>query len=365
MEKTGALTQLTLAWSRDGVEKVYVQHRIREQGEELRRWLEDGAHFYVCGDAKNMAKEVELALVDVIATFGLRSTEAAKAFVSGLLKKPESFGASALTQTEASGRSASLSKMAFCGLCPNEGLGGLVVMFDVAGDFGFEFGNGFEDATADFSASDGREEALDRIQPWCRCRREVERPARVIVEPFHDGGMLVRRVIVENGVDDLASRNGALDGGQEADELLMPMLLHAAPDDGSVENVERREQGGHAVALIIVGHGPAFSGFQRQAGLSAVERLDLAFFVDGDDDGVRRRVHVETDDVFDFLREVRITRAFEGSDAVRLTPMLFPQALNGAQRNSHGLGHGATGPMSGGAGWFGAGQLENFGDNFR
>jgi sulfite reductase alpha subunit-like flavoprotein len=126
MEKTGALTQLTLAWSRDGVEKVYVQHRIREQGEELRRWLEDGAHFYVCGDAKNMAKEVELALVDVIATFGLRSTEAAKAFVSGLLKKPESFGASALTQTEASGRSASLSKMAFADFVQTKGLAALL-----------------------------------------------------------------------------------------------------------------------------------------------------------------------------------------------------------------------------------------------
>ena len=46
------------------------------------------------------------------------------------------------------------------------------------------------------------------------------------------------------------------------------------------EHVERGEQGGRAVALVVVGHGPAFSGLQRQAGLGAVERLDLALLVD-------------------------------------------------------------------------------------
>ena len=61
------LTDLTLAWSRDGAEKIYVQDRMRERGAELFAWLEQGAHFYVCGDAKRMAKDVERALVDVVA----------------------------------------------------------------------------------------------------------------------------------------------------------------------------------------------------------------------------------------------------------------------------------------------------------
>ena len=58
------LTRLTLAWSRDSDEKIYVQDRMREVGRDLWAWLADGAHVYVCGDAKRMAKDVERALVD-------------------------------------------------------------------------------------------------------------------------------------------------------------------------------------------------------------------------------------------------------------------------------------------------------------
>ena len=107
-----------------------------------------------------------------------------------------------------------------------------------------------------------------------------------------------------------------------------------------------------------MGHGPAFAGLQRQAGLGAVERLDLALFVDGDDDGVGRRVHVETDDVLDLRGEIGVVRPLEGAEAVRLKPMLLPNALNGAQRNAHGLGHGAAGPMRDGARRLGAGQRQ-------
>ena len=53
------LTRLSLAWSRDGNEKVYVQHRMREVGSEVWSWLKHGAHVYVCGDALRMAKDVE------------------------------------------------------------------------------------------------------------------------------------------------------------------------------------------------------------------------------------------------------------------------------------------------------------------
>jgi sulfite reductase (NADPH) flavoprotein alpha-component len=80
----GVLTNLSLAWSRDGEQKTYVQHRIREAGAELWAWLERGAHFYVCGDAKRMAKDVEAALRDVAATHGSMTAEAAMAFVAEL-----------------------------------------------------------------------------------------------------------------------------------------------------------------------------------------------------------------------------------------------------------------------------------------
>jgi sulfite reductase (NADPH) flavoprotein alpha-component len=86
MKKAGVLTRLSLAWSRDGTEKIYVQDRMRENGAELWRWLSEGAHFYICGDAKRMAKDVEAALVDVIAAHGGRSADEAVGFVQEMKK---------------------------------------------------------------------------------------------------------------------------------------------------------------------------------------------------------------------------------------------------------------------------------------
>ncbi len=87
LRKDGVLTRLSLAWSRDAGQKFYVQDRMREVGRELWNWLADGAHVYVCGDAKRMAKDVERALVDITAQFGARSTDEAIAFVADLKKK--------------------------------------------------------------------------------------------------------------------------------------------------------------------------------------------------------------------------------------------------------------------------------------
>jgi sulfite reductase (NADPH) flavoprotein alpha-component len=87
MKTSGLLTRLSLAWSRDGEKKFYVQDRMREVGREMWNWLAEGANVYICGDAKRMAKDVERALVDIVAQFGARSTDEAIAFVGDLKKK--------------------------------------------------------------------------------------------------------------------------------------------------------------------------------------------------------------------------------------------------------------------------------------
>ena len=87
MKASGVLTRLSLAWSRDGTEKFYVQDRMREVGRDVWNWLADGAHVYICGDAKRMAKDVERAMVDIVAQYGARSTDEAVAFVADLKKK--------------------------------------------------------------------------------------------------------------------------------------------------------------------------------------------------------------------------------------------------------------------------------------
>ncbi len=80
----GSLTRLDLAFSRDQQEKIYVQSRMQEHAQELWSWLEKGAHFYVCGDAKRMAKDVDAALHELIQKAGGRAPEEAAAYVAAL-----------------------------------------------------------------------------------------------------------------------------------------------------------------------------------------------------------------------------------------------------------------------------------------
>jgi len=80
----GTLTRLDLAFSRDQADKVYVQHKLRAQGRELYAWLESGAHLYVCGDASRMARDVEAALLEVIATHGGHDSDAARNYLNAL-----------------------------------------------------------------------------------------------------------------------------------------------------------------------------------------------------------------------------------------------------------------------------------------
>ena len=84
--KSGALSRIDVAFSRDQPEKVYVQDRIIEQAKDIYAWLEEGAHFYVCGDASRMAHDVNEALISVVETQAGKSREEAEAYVEALKK---------------------------------------------------------------------------------------------------------------------------------------------------------------------------------------------------------------------------------------------------------------------------------------
>lgn len=85
--KQGQLHRIDLAFSRDQAEKIYVQHRLLEQGRRLYDWLENGAHLYVCGDANRMAKDVHKALTAIVAEHGARSPEDADAWLNQLIQQ--------------------------------------------------------------------------------------------------------------------------------------------------------------------------------------------------------------------------------------------------------------------------------------
>jgi sulfite reductase (NADPH) flavoprotein alpha-component len=84
LKAEGHLTRLDLAFSRDQAEKIYVQQRMLEAAAELYAWLEAGAHFYVCGDASRMAKDVDAALHQVIERAGGKTSEQAAAYIQAL-----------------------------------------------------------------------------------------------------------------------------------------------------------------------------------------------------------------------------------------------------------------------------------------
>ncbi len=84
--KEGTLTRLSTAFSRDQDRKVYVQHRMAEAGADIWQWLKEGAHFYVCGDAKRMAADVDNALKQIVVDHGKMSPEQAKAYVAEMTK---------------------------------------------------------------------------------------------------------------------------------------------------------------------------------------------------------------------------------------------------------------------------------------
>jgi hypothetical protein len=98
----------------------------------------------------------------------------------------------------------------------------------------------------------------------------------------------------------------------------MGVPLHAAAEHHALQDVEGGEQSGGGVALIVVSHGSALSGLERQTRLGTVKRLDLALLVDRQHHRVGRRMHVEADDVLDLLGKGGILGALEGAPAVGL-----------------------------------------------
>ncbi|MGH8759013.1 MAG: sulfite reductase subunit alpha [Burkholderiales bacterium] len=87
IQHDGLLTRLSLAFSRDQMQRIYVQDRMREHGRELWAWLEEGAHFYVCGDASRMAKDVDRALLEIVQQHGNMNAETANTYVQQLMSE--------------------------------------------------------------------------------------------------------------------------------------------------------------------------------------------------------------------------------------------------------------------------------------
>ena len=153
-------------------------------------------------------------------------------------------------------------------------------------------------------------------------------PARPLGEPVLDQPGLVARCVVHDDMDVEVGGHGALHLVEERAELARPMPLHAAPDDRAGGGVEGGEQGGRAVALVIVAAPLRLARPHGQHRLGAVERLDLALLVDAEHQRAVRRVEIEADDVAHLVDELRVARQLEALDPVRLQAEGAPDTVH-------------------------------------
>lgn len=159
------------------------------------------------------------------------------------------------------------------------------------------------------------------------------------VQPLTHLWMLVGSVVVEDHVHDFFYRHLRLNGVQEADELLVTMALHTLANDLAFEDIESSEQRRCAMALVVVGHRAGSAFLHRQAGLGAVQRLDLRFFIDREDDGMGGRIDIKPDNVAQLVDEPRVVGKLELMDPVRLETMRAPDALDGTRADTNGFRH--------------------------
>src|SRR6266404_8469949 len=111
--------------------------------------------------------------------------------------------------------------------------------------------------------------------------------------------------------------------------------------------IERREQGGDTMALVIMGYGASAPLLHRQTRLSSIKRLNLALLVDRQDNGVVGRIDVEADDLVQFGGKLRIVGQLELAHPVRLEAMSTPYPLHRADANPSRFRHRRTGPVTG------------------
>ena len=232
-------------------------------------------------------------------------------------------------------------------LAPDEGLRLGVVLQQVVVDRALEVVDAGVASAADALCGDLGEEALDEVHPGRACGREVQLETGVLFQPGPHLGRLVGGVVIENQVDVARFLHGPVDAAQETQELPGAVAWHAFPDDQARFDVQRGEERGGAMALVVMGHRRGAALLQGQPGLGAVERLDLRLLVDTEHHSPIRRIEIEADDLSDLLLEHRVVRDLEPLHDMRLQPGIRPYPPDARRRYAHRLGHRRATPVRG------------------
>ena len=164
-------------------------------------------------------------------------------------------------------------------------------------------------------------------------------------EPLTDPRVAVCPVVVEDQMQFLASWELTVQPLQKPEELLVSMSRVALPNDSSFHHIECSKQRRGAVAFVVVSERAASAPLQRQSGLSAIQRLNLALFIDAEHDGILRRSQIHADDIGELLEESWVSGEFEAFGQVRLDLMILPDAMDTTLAQTLSFGHGPETPV--------------------
>lgn len=159
--------------------------------------------------------------------------------------------------------------------------------------------------------------------------------------------MLMGGIIVADDVARFFGRRASADQVKEANPFLMTMLVHAGSNAVAVGCIQRSEERGGSIALVVVGQCLAPPWLERKARLSAVPGLNLTLLIARAHNGRLGRVAGEAHEVVEFLLEVLVVGQLETFDPVRLDPRRCPHAANARRADAHLLGLGGSAPVRG------------------
>ena len=227
-----------------------------------------------------------------------------------------------------------------------------------------QLGHVAERGPLDRSLGDQTEPALHLTQPGGIGRGEVQVVPGTSGQPSLDLRMFVGRIVVNHQVDLQIGRHLPVDQSQESQEVLMAVALLALGDHPTGGDVQRHEQGGRAMADIIVSVPLDIAETHGQGSLGAVQSLDLGLFVDAQHHRMVGWIQIQADDVSDFLDEEGIVGQLEGLRQVRLDPEPREPTLHRALGDAFGLGHQTDTPVLGVVGLVLQGPVDQSGDLF-
>lgn len=223
-----------------------------------------------------------------------------------------------------------------CGPC--EGTAVAVVVLDEVVDSCDQVSDASEATSTDRLLGDKSEPTLHLIEPGRVGGSVVDLEAGTFCKPESDPGMLVSGVVVDDQMNIEFFRHGVIDALEELKELLMTMTCLALGQDSAGGDVECGEQGGGAMANVVVGDSFDISQSHGQHGLSPVKGLYLALLIDGEHDRMVRRVQIEPHDIADFFNEERIAGQLEVLRAMRLNGKRLEDAMDSRLRESIRIG---------------------------